>query len=129
VIVAELLVGQQRRYNQVVLEQPGTVGVHVERAPLGGKGPARPPLELMDVPASRAGAERMKLVRRLPGSNQPIDCRYHPSSELVEHPTHGGFVYLAVVLDWFSCRVLSWRVSIVDGLKCRNLVLVCRDRF
>lgn len=23
-----------------------------------------------------------------------------------------GFVYLAVVLDWFSCRVLSWRVSI-----------------
>src|SRR5215216_4589429 len=23
-----------------------------------------------------------------------------------------GFVYLAVVLDWFSRRVLSWRVSI-----------------
>ncbi len=22
-----------------------------------------------------------------------------------------GFVYLAVVLDWFSRRVLSWRVS------------------
>jgi transposase InsO family protein len=35
-----------------------------------------------------------------------------------------GFVYLAVVLDWFSRRVLSWRVSItmeaafcVDTLK------------
>jgi len=24
----------------------------------------------------------------------------------------GGFVYLAVVLDWFSRRVLSWRLSI-----------------
>jgi putative transposase len=23
-----------------------------------------------------------------------------------------GFVYLAVVLDWFSRRVLSWRLSI-----------------
>jgi transposase InsO family protein len=23
-----------------------------------------------------------------------------------------GFVYLAVVLDWFSRRVLSWRISI-----------------
>ena len=27
-------------------------------------------------------------------------------------PTARGFVYLAVVLDWFSRRVLSWRVSI-----------------
>jgi putative transposase len=26
-----------------------------------------------------------------------------------------GFVYLAVVLDWFSRRVLSWRVSITMG--------------
>jgi len=22
-----------------------------------------------------------------------------------------GFIYLAAVMDWFSCRVLSWRVS------------------
>jgi len=28
------------------------------------------------------------------------------------HPMARGFVYLAVVLDWFSRRVLSWRVSI-----------------
>jgi putative transposase len=27
-------------------------------------------------------------------------------------PMAGGFVYLAVVLDWFSRRVLSWRLSI-----------------
>ena len=27
-------------------------------------------------------------------------------------PMARGFVYLAVVLDWFSPRVLSWRVSI-----------------
>ena len=27
-------------------------------------------------------------------------------------PMTRGFVYLAVVLDWFSRRVLAWRVSI-----------------
>src|SRR5258705_5941740 len=27
-------------------------------------------------------------------------------------PMERGFVYLAVVLDWFSRRVLSWRLSI-----------------
>jgi len=30
-------------------------------------------------------------------------------------PMARGFVYLAVVLDWFSRRVLSWRVSITMG--------------
>src|SRR6185295_6613652 len=31
-------------------------------------------------------------------------------------PMARGFVYLAVVLDWFSRRVLSWRLSItMDG--------------
>jgi putative transposase len=30
-----------------------------------------------------------------------------------------GFVYLAVVLDWFSRRVLSWRLSItMDATFC-----------
>ena len=29
-------------------------------------------------------------------------------------PMARGFVYLAVVLDWFSRRVLSWRVSITS---------------
>src|SRR6476659_8034756 len=31
---------------------------------------------------------------------------------LTPFPMARGFVYLAVVLDWFSRRVLSWRVSI-----------------
>ena len=30
-------------------------------------------------------------------------------------PMAKGFVYLAVVLDWFSRRVLAWRVSITLG--------------
>jgi putative transposase len=30
-------------------------------------------------------------------------------------PMARGFVYLAVVLDWFSRRVLSWRVIDYDG--------------
>jgi Integrase core domain len=30
-------------------------------------------------------------------------------------PMAKGFVYLAVVLDWFSRRVLSWRLSITLG--------------
>ena len=30
-------------------------------------------------------------------------------------PMARGFVYLAVVLDWFSRRVLSWRLSITHG--------------
>ena len=34
-------------------------------------------------------------------------------------PMARGFVYLAVVLDWFSRRVLSWRVSItMEGAFC-----------
>ena len=34
-------------------------------------------------------------------------------------PMARGFVYLAVVLDWFSRRVLSWRVSItMDAVFC-----------
>jgi putative transposase len=36
-----------------------------------------------------------------------------------------GFVYLAVVLDWFSRRVLSWRLSIVLGLDPRMEAAFC----
>ncbi len=35
-------------------------------------------------------------------------------------PMARGFVYLAVVLDWFSRRVLSWRVSIGGGILRRD---------
>jgi putative transposase len=40
-------------------------------------------------------------------------------------PMERGFVYLAVVLDWFSRRVLSWRVSIVLGLDPRMEAAFC----
>jgi putative transposase len=30
-------------------------------------------------------------------------------------PMARGFVYLAAVVDWFSRRVLSWRLSITMG--------------
>jgi putative transposase len=33
-----------------------------------------------------------------------------------------GFVYLAVVLDWFSRRVLSWRISITVEAALRGSV-------
>ena len=44
----------------------------------------------------------MKIVR--PNQVWAMDITYIPMAR--------GFVYLAVVLDWFSRRVLSWRVSI-----------------
>jgi len=40
-------------------------------------------------------------------------------------PMARGFVYLAVVLDWFSRRVLSWRLSIVLGLDPRMEAAFC----
>ena len=33
-------------------------------------------------------------------------------------PMARGFVYLAAVVDWFSRRVLSWRVSITTSILC-----------
>jgi putative transposase len=44
-------------------------------------------------------------------------------------PMARGFVYLAVVLDWFSRRVLSWRVSItMDTPTIRRLTPSCRHQ-
>ena len=34
------------------------------------------------------------------------------ATDITYIPMARGFVYLAVVLDWFSRRVLSWRLSI-----------------
>ena len=45
-----------------------------------------------------------KLVIDRPNQVWAADISYIPMAR--------GFVYLAVVLDWFSRRVLSWRVSI-----------------
>ena len=44
----------------------------------------------------------MEVVR--PNQVWAMDITYIPMAK--------GFVYLAVVLDWFSRRVLSWRISI-----------------
>jgi putative transposase len=41
--------------------------------------------------------------------------------DITYFPMARGIVYLAVVLDWFSRRVLSWRLSITIG----GLVLRC----
>jgi putative transposase len=48
-----------------------------------------------------------------------MDITYVPMSK--------GFVYLAVVLDWFSRRVLSWRVSIVPDLIRDGGIVLRRD--
>ena len=47
-------------------------------------------------------------------------------------PMARGFVYLAVVLDWFSRRVLSWRVSITwrrhSGVEALEDALACHGK-
>jgi putative transposase len=45
-------------------------------------------------------------------------------------PMERGFVYLAVVLDWFSRRVLSWRVSItMEAAFCVETLEDALDRY
>jgi transposase InsO family protein len=41
-----------------------------------------------------------------------LDRLHLESMDITYIPMTRGFVYLAVVLDWFSRRVLSWRASI-----------------
>src|SRR4029077_13635411 len=58
---------------------------------------------------ARAGAQGLSVSAGRDGDHAPnqvwaMDITYIPMTR--------GFVYLAVVLDWFSRRVLSWRVSI-----------------
>ena len=33
------------------------------------------------------------------------------ASDITYIPMRRGFVYLVAVIDWYSCRVLSWRLS------------------
>lgn len=45
-------------------------------------------------------------------------------------PMARGFVYLAAVVDWFTRRVLSWKVSItMDAHFCREAVEEAMDRY
>ena len=43
--------------------------------------------------------------------NPALEAKVALAAIKVEKTAH-GFVYLAAVLDWFSRRVLSWRISI-----------------
>lgn len=46
------------------------------------------------------------------------------------HPDGGGFVYLAAVVDWFSRKVLAWRLSItMDTTFCIEAVEDAMARF
>jgi Integrase core domain len=53
-------------------------------------------------------------VEFLPDSGHAVTHRIRRNHEqtTAPEPQARGFVYLAVALDWFSRRVLSWRVSI-----------------
>jgi putative transposase len=59
----------------------------------------------------------MEIVR--PNQAWAMDITYIPMAR--------GFVYLAVVLDWFSRRVLSWRVSITMEAAFRNVSTTLRQ--
>ncbi len=46
------------------------------------------------------------------------------------HPNARGFVYLAAVMDWFSRKVLAWRVSItMDTAFCVEVVEEALERY
>lgn len=45
------------------------------------------------------------------------------SADITYVPLPGGFVYLAATIDWFSRRVLAWRLSnTLDGWFCREML-------
>ena len=51
-------------------------------------------------------------IQTLGGPVHIFDALNGAQMDITYIPMERGFVYLAVVLDWFSRRVLSWRVSI-----------------
>ena len=45
------------------------------------------------------------------------------SADITYVPLPGGFVYLAATIDWYSRRVLAWRLSnTLDGWFCREML-------
>lgn len=66
---------------------------------------------------------KIALVRRNEAGHFPYLLREVPvtvpnkvwAMDITYVPTARGFVYLAAVFDWFSGRVLAWRVSISMG--------------
>src|SRR6266446_1174315 len=71
--------------------------------------------DLLAAEGCKIGRRHVKTLMRRMG----IEALYRRPRTTKPEPGHKiypyllrGFVYLAVVLDWFSRRVLSWRVSI-----------------
>ena len=78
---------------------------------------------LLAANGSKTGRRRVKTLMKRMGDRGALPPSMHDEARAgaqglpVSAARHGGraakgFVYLAVVLDWFSRRVLSWRVSI-----------------
>jgi transposase InsO family protein len=64
---------------------------------------AAPPVDVKTLHA-KIGALLRELSIKRPNQVWAMDITYIPMAR--------GFVYLAAVMDWFSRRVLAWRVSI-----------------
>lgn len=63
--------------------------------------------------------------------NVPIE-RVHQvwSTDITYVPMHRGFLYLTVVLEWYSRYVLSWRLSnSMDGAFCREALHEALERY
>ncbi|NDE82867.1 MAG: IS3 family transposase [Chlamydiia bacterium] len=52
------------------------------------------------------------------------------SSDITYIPLTGGFLYLTAIIDWFSRRVLSWKLSnSLDGLFCREVLIEALEKY
>lgn len=50
------------------------------------------------------------------------------SADITYIPMKGGYVYLVAVMDWFSRKVLGWKLSnSLDGSFCNELLAECLD--
>ncbi len=111
--------------------------------------------DLLNLRGIRVGRRRVGRLMRLMGIEalyrKPNTSRKHPEHKvypyLLRHlnvdrpnqvwamdityiPMARGFVYLAAVIDWYSRKVLSWRVSItMDVQFCHDTVQEAIDRY
>ena len=100
--VSEADLAIMRRLDRLHLEFP-FAGSRMLRGLLVAEGGEDRPPSCEDADAADAVSPSAVEITR-PNQVWAMDITYIPMAR--------GFVYLAVVLDWFSRRVLSWRVSI-----------------